>query len=1812
MPDLSNYTDDELMQSAGVAPAVSSMSDDDLLKIANQPDKADLPPSTPLIYRNDLDVNAKSIRDFAGPDLEKKFWNAASIAATYDIPESAALDLHDSFVNKIGEANLWDKAVGSFKAGWGDMYSSIGGIMKRKGVAPEWADNYVDFGERLKRAYIPATDQSEFTWRKMKDPEWYATTIMRSVPFTLSLVPAAVVGAYGGAAVAGVAGLGAFGTTVLGAIGGAVLSRPVEASFEAQGAFEEAKQKGFDDIEAEGTAGKVFWDNMKLVGLDAAEFATAFLPMGKIAGSTVKRAIGKRVLAATGKLGAVGAMEMGEERYQEAAVMNATGQDTSFFDFSDPRLNEAGAAGAVFGVGLGGAGSVWTALHGKVTETMTGKPKFVYDKAKEAAIAQGVEGTAAEVQALDAVASTPEGKAHIESVVSDLKDLAEGRPAKEKALKTEGDNLPFIFGVNEDANGEVSTFTMADPVSGQTFDVPALKTEEKDKISMKPDMAAVNVKLKEIRQADEIDTQIDQLIKGEEDIDAASGRMFGETEQVEDVPDFEDEAAPQTIIDRVKTINDSMGEKGSVDLSPLVDLGRSIWAEGHQTIEAFTARAKELLGDVWNKVQYHIQAAWNVLNNERGSVNIGGVTEKPGTANTPPETTPKAVGGVEVYHGTPHEFDKFSMQAIGTGEGGQSFGWGLYFSDSKDIANHYAKRLNKENVSFLGEIPADAKDGFHNLEWFIGRTKQHPNSPAINNAQDIKDFLKENKENLNIKRNKDAKLDDILQSIEYLINKYPDKIIFPNFKNLKVRLNTSQDKLLDFDEPLTNDILNRVIEKASERGIKLNKPDFMIRKNDDELTTTNQIGANGDVLYKVIKDELGYNLFDSDKKASLFLKDLGFDGIKYKSSELFGGKRSKTINNYVIFNEDIIDLLPNPTRPPEVGGQTLYSGVDPTQIIPVLKSLKNNIQEAMPHLEALGLKAYESGKNTFEAWSGQMKSYLGDLWESFKDVMAQVWESVKSFNEQLGERGSFSTKKTIRESTGQVKPTDKKVSEYDALTGKLKRESVVAKKADQKLNSELKEAFKEAAQDAREAFKAGKEEELAKAKDRMNKLYRRQESIRNVREYFNFTDSDMSKVSRKNPLFMSDFEFHEYLGNVRTKAMELADNQQAKAELMKLIEDRRLQKVDNYRKAMQLPSINDMTTEQLREFAKLLEPFQDDDVFLTQRELETVDRTDALKGARTWREARESMVKEIQTRRPEVELKDLAGVKVAWNASWKWDSVLREQDPFFELLVHDMTTAQLSADMKIQDVETQVFDLAKKADKSRVRTVSEKLIPQDKQIFQWLEAPAEEKNAIAQQMTPEQLNYADFMINYFADALDYLMSIKAVEKGRENYITHVRKSFMENARNKGIVKATSEIFTQMEEDQMTFNILDDDTGNILPLEKFFQFQMHRNGGIDPTTNVTRAFRTYVRTFERKKMYDAIIPKLDIYTQSLTPTFYTPRGLEIDASLKKFVNTYINNKKGRHISFNSVIRQGGPVDVMLRAAKTFTSMLDLGFFVPAQAINFMGEQLTTFVPLGFTDYAKSIVLLRTDKGKRIAKKYEAFTGRSLWENFSAPEKQINERIMAGMFGFFHISTVAANKQFLLASMTEQEWNNEELSTERLAEIKLEMGRFRSVPGDESIIGSTSLGKSVAQYKTWAVSPTRTLITDLETMAKTLSQKKYGEAFTAKEAREVYRIIGTTASMVMVVALAGAEDDDNSVIGKMKKRAIREVFSLTAGMDPAFWLSWRTASYLKQLGTALKNLLFLETYKTKEGLKGVGQLKKAVIPGAIRNIIPEEEK
>jgi hypothetical protein len=74
----------------------------------------------------------------------------------------------------------------------------------------------------------------------------------------------------------------------------------------------------------------------------------------------------------------------------------------------------------------------------------------------------------------------------------------------------------------------------------------------------------------------------------------------------------------------------------------------------------------------------------------------------------PPEMARDAMQGMTLlfqpaYHGTPHRFDKFTTDHMGSGEGAQAYGWGLYFAGSKEVGKYYKDTLGKEAYHYDGK-----------------------------------------------------------------------------------------------------------------------------------------------------------------------------------------------------------------------------------------------------------------------------------------------------------------------------------------------------------------------------------------------------------------------------------------------------------------------------------------------------------------------------------------------------------------------------------------------------------------------------------------------------------------------------------------------------------------------------------------------------------------------------------------------------------------------------------------------------------------------------------------------------------------------------------------------------------------------------------------------------------------------------------------------------------------------------------------------------------------------------------------------------
>ena len=72
------------------------------------------------------------------------------------------------------------------------------------------------------------------------------------------------------------------------------------------------------------------------------------------------------------------------------------------------------------------------------------------------------------------------------------------------------------------------------------------------------------------------------------------------------------------------------------------------------------------------------------------------------------------------WHGTPHDFDAFDLGSIGTGEGAQVHGWGLYFAQDRAVSEEYKARLggSGDGYSFMGDRYEKTNDGWSVVDYY--------------------------------------------------------------------------------------------------------------------------------------------------------------------------------------------------------------------------------------------------------------------------------------------------------------------------------------------------------------------------------------------------------------------------------------------------------------------------------------------------------------------------------------------------------------------------------------------------------------------------------------------------------------------------------------------------------------------------------------------------------------------------------------------------------------------------------------------------------------------------------------------------------------------------------------------------------------------------------------------------------------------------------------------------------------------------------------------------------------------------------------
>lgn len=270
------------------------------------------------------------------------------------------------------------------------------------------------------------------------------------------------------------------------------------------------------------------------------------------------------------------------------------------------------------------------------------------------------------------------------------------------------------------------------------------------------------------------------------------------------------------------------------------------------------------------------------------------------------EGSPSVIGpaafSIRAYHATPHKVDKFSTDKIGTGEGTQFQGWGLYFSGDEKPHQVYVGQFSQSQyyAKYEGEPISSGTALMKVLENTVLRlADEKPN-------YDREDFFEEFQyQQVRLMNNRQSKEKYGNKSIDALADVRAEFIELGDSEQSKpnqygVRLNVDDASLLLWDAPLS--------EQSPQ-----------IRKNLGEVADDSIHGREFySWLAKFLKPE----------GASKRLLEMGIRGIRY----LDGNSRAdgEGSYNYVIFDDADIEIVEENGTPVEMGGASFSIGTRPT------------------------------------------------------------------------------------------------------------------------------------------------------------------------------------------------------------------------------------------------------------------------------------------------------------------------------------------------------------------------------------------------------------------------------------------------------------------------------------------------------------------------------------------------------------------------------------------------------------------------------------------------------------------------------------------------------------------------------------------------------------------------------------------------------------------------------------------------------------------------------------------------------------------
>ena len=225
--------------------------------------------------------------------------------------------------------------------------------------------------------------------------------------------------------------------------------------------------------------------------------------------------------------------------------------------------------------------------------------------------------------------------------------------------------------------------------------------------------------------------------------------------------------------------------------------------------------------------------------------------------------------GLTAYHGTPHTIKgKFDISKVGTGEGAQAYGHGMYFAENPAVAKQYAT-----DRSYVGKVMAGTPD---NTTWDAQRIAQDTlNVHGDNAIAQLQKTLKANSYSKNPQQFQANK------QLEDAIDILKTNQLQPTGNLYKVDIPDADiPNMLNWDEPLSKQ------PKSVQDALAKFDPDLYSKKGSDYSPE-----ERGESIYMRIANSQQAKNFP---EASAVLESLGIKGIRY----LDEGSRNPAVQPY--------------------------------------------------------------------------------------------------------------------------------------------------------------------------------------------------------------------------------------------------------------------------------------------------------------------------------------------------------------------------------------------------------------------------------------------------------------------------------------------------------------------------------------------------------------------------------------------------------------------------------------------------------------------------------------------------------------------------------------------------------------------------------------------------------------------------------------------------------------------------------------------------------------------------------------------------